>query len=374
MTVNLGKWVLRYLFSGLIDEEIKRDEAYRRTLYSRQRPEHVRLPRSDHPTSIQLPLPSFIGWQDLAGDPSGKTPRAVNGFHPGPVTPGMTIGVATPAPQSDQTMNADSQSTLTGDGSTLEKRSSQHSQSRSSPDKTNDYFSANLSSQPQLPFNEGVQTPAWPGEIHDDRTLQTSLEPEKELHGKESGSLFGKKFRIPFSGKKLGRSPSANTTKPVLVDERAEDSDGSKSLDSVELITQDNFFGVVQKIRQSYDAHVRENPEVPVPAGINPSLPNETPVLKPPSLATIIIQEDRPESGGIVDLYRGTVSSVGDDADLIEKIAPMWLGELLLHVCTLSFSGRFSFNNKLLESTTAQGDCQDLIHTTALPGSSTKRC
>lgn len=34
-----------------------------------------------------------------------------------------------------------------------------------------------------------------------------------------------------------------------------------------------------------------------------------------------MIQEDRPDSGGVADLYRGAVSSVGQDADLIHRKA-----------------------------------------------------
>jgi hypothetical protein len=33
-----------------------------------------------------------------------------------------------------------------------------------------------------------------------------------------------------------------------------------------------------------------------------------------------------------MDLYRGTVASVGNDAALLESIAPGWLAELLLLV------------------------------------------
>jgi hypothetical protein len=31
-------------------------------------------------------------------------------------------------------------------------------------------------------------------------------------------------------------------------------------------------------------------------------------------------------------MYRGTVGSLGKDANLVEKVAPPWLGELLLKV------------------------------------------
>jgi WD repeat-containing protein 48 len=59
-------------------------------------------------------------------------------------------------------------------------------------------------------------------------------------------------------------------------------------------------------------------------------LPNDTPVLKPPTNTTILIQEDRVDSGGVADLFEGRVGSLGHQADLIEKVAPIWLAECLL--------------------------------------------
>jgi WD repeat-containing protein 48 len=70
-------------------------------------------------------------------------------------------------------------------------------------------------------------------------------------------------------------------------------------------------------------------------SAIAPSLPNDTPVLKPPAMTTILIQEDRPGSGGVADLFEGKVGTLALQADLIEKVAPMWLGEVLLRVRNL---------------------------------------
>jgi WD repeat-containing protein 48 len=52
--------------------------------------------------------------------------------------------------------------------------------------------------------------------------------------------------------------------------------------------------------------------------------------LKPPPNTTILIQEERPEAGGVADLFEGKVGSTAEMADLIEKVAPMWLGDALL--------------------------------------------
>ena len=107
------------------------------------------------------------------------------------------------------------------------------------------------------------------------------------------------------------------------------------------------MLGTVQKIRFAYEdslqqqiqtQHAHENglpvpaPSIDLPSAITPSLPAETPILKPPLNTTILIQEDRPEAGGVADLFEGTVSSLGsaETCDLVEKAAPMWLGDVLL--------------------------------------------
>jgi len=67
-----------------------------------------------------------------------------------------------------------------------------------------------------------------------------------------------------------------------------------------------------------------------VTSSISPSLPNETPVLKPPPETIILIQEDSADSGGVADLWEGTVGSIGREADVVERVAPSWLADVLL--------------------------------------------
>jgi WD repeat-containing protein 48 len=310
--VNLGKWVLRYIFSNLIDETIKRDEAYRKELN-----ENVKkgVQRANAPTSIQLPPSAQGTWPE--GTAPTLTPRANGSSYP--MTPGMGIGVATPA-----IMNH-----LPGvpeDGATLDKRASQTS--RGSGEKGGDYFSST-----QIASETTAKPAVTPGETQDEKPPKSPSDAEKENNGgKDSNTLFGKKFRMgmSFGSKKLGRSASTNTEKPVVVDEKVEDGSETSENGEKEKEVDDNFFGIVQKIRHEYDKALLDNPDQPVESGITPSLPNETPVLKPPPLTTVIIQEET--SGGSADLYRGTVATVGDDASLIEQRAPMWVGDLLLRV------------------------------------------
>lgn len=324
--VNLGKWILRYLFADLIDEEIRRDEAYCEKLTS-----HALHPsglqRGNAPPSIQLSTSKPSDWDELSTtDDPAATPRATDGIHYPAMTPGLSIGVATPyLPPSNQNPYANNllPSTLE-EGADLERWTSHQSQWGSSGERSNDYFSTRPgpNSAPEI---DG-KVDGGPNGAHVDGVQDPP--PDKEEKTKEGSSLFGKKFRMNFP-KKLGRS--SMDSKPAVVDEKSEES-SDKSSEKEDKIVDENFFGVIQKIRYEYDERLQTNPGQPLSSGVTPSPFNETPVLKPPPFTTVIIQEDRPDSGGVADVFRGTVGSLGQEADQIEKVAPMWLGELLLRV------------------------------------------
>lgn len=346
LPVNLGKWVLRHMFSKLIDEMIKRDEVYRKELNESAKESSAK--RTMPPMSIQMPASPMASWQD-----GGTTPRA-NGSQV-PNTPGMGIGVATPA----------AVNLLPGvpeDGAPLDKRVSQVS--RTSAEKSGDYFT----NAPISAITESKPA-ATPTEKPTEEQPKSPADADK-ANGKESG-MFGKKFRMgmSFGSKKLGRSASTAAEKPVVVDEKSE---GSETSETNEKEVDDNFLGILQKIQMEYDKQVQENPDQPVESGITPSLPNETPVLKPPPMTTVIIQEET--SGGSADLYRGTVGTVGEDASLIESRAPMWLGDLLLRVrSTILYCNR-CLTNRLSEQNSCQRAHQGLICASTVARITTQHC
>jgi WD repeat-containing protein 48 len=169
------------------------------------------------------------------------------------------------------------------------------------------------------------------GENKDAKTPnENGREKEKDRDNSRSPSTpFGKKFRMgmSFGSKKLSRSTSNTTAeKPVVVDEKADESESSSNHEKE---FDDSFLGVVQRIRNEYEKQLAESPHKFVETRIMPSLSNDTPVLKLPAATKVIIQEET--SGGSAELYRGTVETVGADADVIEQRGPMWLGEVLLH-------------------------------------------
>ena len=236
----------------------------------------------------------------------------------------MHIGLATPGVPPPSAGKGSHHNPLltptTEEGSQLEKTATQ----RSSTQDQSDYFS-------RTPTTNGNGNGAGKTNGSTEGSEETQSPAEDAQTQKKSKGLFGKKFGMSLNMKKFGTSSEkSEAPKPAPTDEKAEDSD-SHSTKTDEKTVEDNFFGALQKIRQSYEEQVNLG-TAKLETQIVPSLPNETPVLKPPATTTILIQEDRPDSGGVADLFEGKVGSLGQQADFIEKVAPVWLADVLLRV------------------------------------------
>ncbi|KAF5010199.1 hypothetical protein FDECE_3640 [Fusarium decemcellulare] len=322
--ISLGKWILRYLFADLIDEEIRRDEAYRQKLNEgvESRQGAAGPPAEAAPLSIALPKPSVPDWE--AADQVTPKPN-LNQY---PNTPG--IGLATPGPSimsGPSSLPGVPEDAASSPMSPIEKRASHVS--RPSTEKE-DYFTSPLQLlETAVKAASMVSTPAQDNADSKKSMDGGDKEKEKADSTKSPSTPFGKKkFRMSFGTKKLARSASqATQEKPAIVEEKAEESESS-SVHEKEKEVDDSFFGAVQKIRQEYDQQLAESPDKPVETRMVPSLPNETPVLKLPPGTKVVIQEET--SGGSANVYQGIVGNVGKDADLIEQKGPKWLGEVLL--------------------------------------------
>ncbi|KAF3935545.1 hypothetical protein ABW19_dt0202177 [Dactylella cylindrospora] len=316
--INLGKWVLRYLFSNLIDEEIKRDEDYRKEATETQvAREQAR--RQNAPSAISLPAP-LSSWQE-SSSPSATTPRpglnGLSGAHP-PMTPGMSIGLATPAAAH---FPGNSPSVLPPMAEEDAKSGISHEKPRASSE--NDYFS----SVPAGPKDEGnsnatastaTTTPGVPATTPAEPAQSTNAPAatSKLSLSKFSSSLWSKKSKQTEEKKPEEPKPEETPAEPVKQPEQFDDT----------------LAGVIKRIRQSYDSYIgdRLSSEFQIKSAICPSLPSETPVLKHPPEMVLIIQEDSPDSGGVKDLYRGTVGEVGREADELEKVMPGWVADAIL--------------------------------------------
>jgi WD repeat-containing protein 48 len=318
--------VLRYLFSNLIDEEIRRDEAYRKDLISEKKQS---MQRTNAPGSIELPQAGPEGWKPEDAGPSSVSTLKANGTSRPMVTPGLAIGVATPSgPPPLPTSHTNQLSPTAEEGGQLEKTLSTQSPPRTSTDKGGDYFSSNPQAHPATtPGGTVASKTSTDGQ---EEAPPLSPDGERETQTKEGKGTFGSKFRMTFGMKKLGKNQTAD--KPAPIEEKSTEVDSdSQSSKTDDRVVEENFLGVIQKMRHVYDDQVRDGAQS-VTTAINPSLPSETPVLKPPLTTTILIQEESQDSGGVADLFEGTVGTLGQQADVIEKVAPMWLGEVLLRV------------------------------------------
>ncbi|KAI1139771.1 WD40 repeat-like protein [Hypoxylon sp. FL0543] len=313
--INLGRWILRYLFAKLIDEEIKRDEIHRLRLNDGVEKRQA-ASRLNPPTSISIPTSNMQGWE--AGDSPLTTPRANGANYP--MSPGLAIGVATPANLLGLSENA------VTPGSPLERVSSSQLHRTS----TEDYFSTGISSvdAPAKPATTPAAVDQTPAKDEVPKSPVDTKDRDKDT-AKSPSTPFGKKFRMgmSFGTKKLGRSASTTIEKPTTAEEKPEENK-SESSSNHEKEIDDSFRGVIQKIHNDYEKQLLEAPDKFVETKITPALPIDAPVLKLPPGTKVIIQEET--SGGSANLYRGTVMSVGVDADIIEEKAPMWLGEVLL--------------------------------------------
>ncbi|QKX58531.1 uncharacterized protein TRUGW13939_05655 [Talaromyces rugulosus] len=294
--LNLGKWVLRWLFGDLVEEEIQRDEAYRETAVAKSAEFRVDNPTEQTPGSQVLP------------DTSSTTPRVVNGSHSSIAVPGHNIA-APSASNLSSSLPTTEEGSSTGLGHDLDTPFS---------DKPSDYFS-------NTHAIEADKQPSTAAEDQASTALPLSpVEPEKEEKRKGS-SLFGKKFRMEFP-KKLGRT-STDVKSPVP-EEKPEESD--KSSEKEEKVFENSLGGVIDRIRHEYETYLAANPGSNLASGITPSSNADTPMLNIPPNTSILIQEESGDTAVAADLYRGFVGNVREETDKLEKAVPHWLGELLL--------------------------------------------
>jgi WD repeat-containing protein 48 len=318
--------VLRNLFDAFLDEEIKRDETYRRNLQNPTNSAWVQ--RRNAPPSIVLPTSPSSSSSRSFETPSMMTPRPLNGVVP--MTPGLSIAVATPnVTASNLSSHAAAHLTPTAEEeSGVEKRHNGASNQISTGDRTSDYFSSVPNSRQSETSSENNKAPPTPGE---GPLGTTPTSPNDDKEEKKKSSLFSKNFKMTFP-KNMKLSRASMEMKSATATEEKTEAESDKSSEIGEKVFEDNLLGVIERIRHEYEEQARARSDQPVIMGITPSPPTETPVLRPPPDTLIIIQEDDPDSGGVADLYRESIDALGRDADVVEKVAPRWLGDLLLKV------------------------------------------
>lgn len=326
--INLGKWVLRYLFAKLIDEEVRRDETHRAKLNG----------------IVERRIQAAAAASKVSMLDVGLSSAAANGGDPAqtgniPPTPG--IGLATPLPTASNLASGATQ------GGTEKE----------------DYFSNAITSvEPTTPGPGGLRPGATPAtETPAATAAADAAAKEKEAAAAAAASAgkgFGKKIRLGMSFKKGNRSASTSVPeKPAAAANVADANkaggangtgaageDKSESASSHEKEVDDCFVGAVQRMHNDYDKQLVDNPDRLVVSRMQPCQPDEAPLLRMPAKTKVIIQEEL--KGGSIELYRGTVGGLGQPShvDKIERVAPMWLGEAILaNAAVIKESTKISF-------------------------------
>lgn len=146
---------------------------------------------------------------------------------------------------------------------------------------------------------------------------------------KSGGSSFSKRLKASFSARKVAKTTSLETPKAAIQEEeRSGDEASSKSSQAGDKTYEDSFKGYLEKLRAEYLTLSKAGQAVPTL--LAPSLPSDTPMITIPSNTVVVVQEDRPESGGVVDLFEGEIGALAQHVDTIEHVAPVWLAEALL--------------------------------------------
>ncbi|KAF7591225.1 hypothetical protein BBP40_001830 [Aspergillus hancockii] len=326
--INLGKWILRWLFAPLIDEELNRDAQYRASAIAKAE-ELAKLNMSN--TSAPMDIPFANGSRNLATsfDPSISSLRAGYESIASPSTPGFGIGFAnSPGSLMTPTLNPNNSNnshlgTSPGDFSDYLMSQPTADMTRSSmSDKSSEYLSSpRTHALPSVDTDKALPTP---GDSTPTALPQSPMEPDKEDR-KRGGSLFGKKFRMEFP-KKLGRT--STEVKPQIQEEKVEESD--KSSTKEEKVFENNLSGFIERIRHEYDEYLSSHPGQELTPAFTPSPESETPVLNIPDRVAVLIQEETGETAVASDLYRGSVGSIREEIDKLEKSIPLWLSDLLL--------------------------------------------
>ncbi len=323
--VILGKLVLRYLFAGLLDAEISQDAKTRETLLSEYPPIEEPVAEGRRDLRITVPETSF------GEAPGVTTPKGQSDGIRLPNTPGMSIAYMSPSAASNAMVSPRSEPLTTH-----EEEAAPTSAGPVSPGKTlgHDYFTQGASTS-DSPTKQGSQS----AQNAVNGTASSSTEATDSTTA-QSGKFMGK--LKSFGTRKLSRTSSdlkqsapavpspRKEAKDVAMEQNAEkdgQSEGGQLADPFEI--DDTFESVLRKIHNQYltAAQTRSGR---IDTLLSPLTSKDTPVLKIPGSTVVIISEDRPASGGLIDVYRGTISRMSKDAQEIEKVAPSWLGELLL--------------------------------------------
>uniref|UniRef100_V5E642 Uncharacterized protein n=2 Tax=Kalmanozyma brasiliensis (strain GHG001) TaxID=1365824 RepID=V5E642_KALBG len=276
---QVARWLLRNLFAGFVEAESKLRQ--------------VEVDDDGTPLPPETPA-----WDKI-----------VRAQRSGPFTPGMTMGLATPAKTPALTSNTSNALYLglaqknapgSGDRTALPTTTTM---TGSQSGGGGDYFSA----KGTMPAQGADKMPPTPGV----RIREASANGTDEINGNvanpNTGSGFMNKFRF---GKNKDR-----TDAPIDSLDKARDAAAAATPtdETRKVLTHSQMLDELFS-KPLAPASLDEMPRLPLPAD-----------------TAVIVSQSSADAGSWEAVYRGLVSCTGDDTEVLEHAAPLWLLDCLLN-------------------------------------------
>lgn len=300
---NIGKWMLRNLFDGVIQAEKARD--VRELARMRQR-----RPGKLNLGDLAISRDHAAGQETPRASANTPTFASKNPYASAMSTPGASIGLATPAPIYNPKTNGNGHQS---EGSVSSLASSKDSPT--SPTTPGDYFSSPhgtkdpdatpMGTGPSTPGGNQPKTPGGSGLMKNMKWLRSSKTAKTPMPESKKQSATTDNATIPtpvlnFSAKR--------PDEPVTNFKELVDHSRKRFLRSS---TQPALSGAEKPT--SWMATLEPMPELVIPANVEISL-----------------ADFRPGEGEAKDIYRGTVGGLATDLDSVAPLLPLYLCQILL--------------------------------------------
>ncbi|CAG8559242.1 4557_t:CDS:10, partial [Acaulospora colombiana] len=347
--INLGKWVLRNLFATFTKAEIQEYEELQHILRqygeqnkpeSRISPQHISFPPAtlhsgqlnntdSTSSSIYQKTIDTLTSSSSPQSPLTKSPTTMTALPPTTPQAAFTTGPFT-APATTGTSQADyfsgshhnSPTSPTGASGSLTPPGTAGSETLGGTLSTAEVIKPPPPALVNQPSGGNATSNSFMGLIKGFSRKASRSNTDTKLEGSTES----------YTGTKSGDSKLTVSTQPIeedtpnsnlRKDDDATVNSAGESTSQVNIQSQqtDNSGFSTQPIRQFH--HLIQPPFYPHPT-------NDTPEIQIPPHTTVIISEETPEASAYVDLYRGTVGSLGRDVEIIDKNAPNWLIEFLI--------------------------------------------
>ena len=306
---NIGKWVLKNLFEGFVKAELAEDEIRRVAEF-----EEAKKRKKERDLKKEV--------EEAAAIANGTANGTLGGIQPLQIpyrrdsTPFVENGTSLAnASSSMYTSGSDDGNTATTPWSAI------------IPSGAKDYFSLTTTKTNTTAFGSPLTDKSDTGATSSFVTRFRSLGSRKM--SKNNAEKEANEANQNQAGPEAG-SPTAKNNE----DESPPPVEETEVQQQTPFMISDVLKDISSKYAAKFDSLLDQedfDPDNFTPESIlNPVSMDDTPFLAIPEYTTIFVSEEHAEAGANHDVYRGKVSTVGQDRQHIEEVAPGWLGELLL--------------------------------------------